>query len=223
MDDIAGEQERSMEPMTAPRPGRRLHPWPIRIMHWVNAAAMIVMILSGLGIYNDEAILGWVFFPHWLLLGSWAAEHLLWHFAAMWVLVFNGLLYLLYGLLTGRFRRKLLPISGREAVADVRDALRFKLAHEDLTVYNSVQKLLYIGVILAAILQVVSGIAIWKPVQFSGLTALFGDFQGARLAHFLGMAGIVGFLFVHVALALLVPRTLVAMVTGGPVVPEERT
>lgn len=201
---------------------RRLHPWPVRIMHWTNAAAMIVMILSGIGIYNDEAILGWVFFPHWLLLGSWAAEHLLWHFAAMWVLVFNGLAYLLYGLITGRFRRKLLPISAHEAVNDVRDALRFKLAHEDLTTYNSVQKLLYIGVILAAIVQVLSGVAIWKPVQFSGLTALFGGFQGARLAHFLGMAGIVGFLFVHVALALLVPRTLAAMVTGGPVVPEER-
>ncbi|WP_421989995.1 cytochrome b/b6 domain-containing protein [Roseococcus sp.] len=216
------DKEATMEAATMPRTGRRLHPWPVRIMHWINAAAMIVMILSGLGIYNDEAILGWVFFPHWLLLGSWAAEHLLWHFAAMWVLVFNGLAYLLYGLIAGRFRRKLLPISARAAVHDIRDALRFKLAHDDLTVYNSVQKLLYIGVILAAIVQVLSGIAIWKPVQFSSLTALFGGFQGARLAHFLGMAGIVGFLFVHVALALLVPRTLLAMVNGGPVVPPEK-
>lgn len=134
----------------------------------------------------------------------------------MWVLVVNGLLYLTYGLVTGRFRERLFPISATEAVNDVRDALHLKLAHADLTIYNSVQKLLYLAVILIAILQVCSGLAIWKPVQFSGLTALYGGFQGARLAHFLGMAGIVGFLVVHVALALLVPRTLLAMLNGGP-------
>ena len=204
---------------TSPAVGRRLHPLAVRIMHWVNAAAMIMMILSGIGIYNDEAIFGWLYFPKWLLLGSWAADHLLWHFAAMWLLVVNGLLYLLYGLVTGRFRERLLPISVRGAISDVRDALHLKLAHADLTVYNSVQKLLYIAVILIGVVQVCSGLAIWKPVQFAGLTALFGSFQGARLAHFLGMASIVGFLVVHVGLALLVPRTLVAMVTGGPRVP----
>ena len=185
-------------------------------MHWVNAFAIIVLIMSGFGIYNDEAIFGWLFFPHWLTVGGWAAEHLLWHFAAMWLLVVNGLTYLAYGVLTGRFRDKLLPISAREAIGDVKDALRFKLAHEDLTVYNSVQKLLYIGVMLAAIVQVCSGLAIWKPVQFSWLTNLFGGFQGARLAHFLGMAAIAGFMVVHVALAFLVPRTLLSMLTGGP-------
>ena len=198
--------------------GRPLHPLAVRIMHWVNAAAMIAMILSGIGIYNDEAIFGWLFFPKWLLLGSWAADYLLWHFAAMWLLVVNGLLYLLYGLASGRFRERLFPISAREAVNDVRDALHLKLVHTDLTIYNSVQKLLYIAVIVIGIVQVCSGLAIWKPVQFAGLTALFGSFQGARLAHFLGMASIVGFLIVHVALALLVPRTLVAMLTGGPIV-----
>ncbi len=195
---------------------RRLHPLPLRIMHWINAAAIIIMIMSGLGIYNDEAIFGWLFFPHWMLIGGWAADHLLWHFAAMWVLVVNGLIYLAYGFITGRFRQQLLPISATEAVRNVRDALRFKFAHEDLTVYNSVQKLLYIGVMLAAIVQVFSGLAIWQPVQFSWLTELFGGFQGSRLAHFLGMAAIVGFLAVHVVLALLVPRTLWAMLTGGP-------
>lgn len=203
---------------TAPAAGRRLHPVPVRIMHWVNAVAMFMMILSGIGIYNDEAIFGWLFFPKWmLLLGDWAADYLLWHFAAMWLLMVNGLLYLLYGLVTGRFREKLFPISAREAVDDLRDALRFKLAHADITAYNSVQKLLYIMVMMLGILQVCSGLAIWKPVQFDSLTAVFGGFQGARLAHFLGMASIVGFIAVHVALALLVPRTLVAMITGGPI------
>lgn len=202
-----------------PRTGRRLHPWPVRVMHWINAIAMIVMINSGMGIYNDEVIFGWLYFPHWMLLGGWAVDHLLWHFAAMWVLVVNGLAYLAYGLITGRFRERLWPISAREAIGDVRDALRFKLAHADLTMYNAVQKLLYIGVMLLAVVQVLSGLALWKPVQFQELVTLFGGWQGTRLAHFIGMAGILGFLVIHVALALLVPRTLVAMIGGGPRLP----
>lgn len=200
--------------------GRRLHPLPVRVMHWLNVVAMAILIPSGWGIYNDEVIFGWLYFPHWSLLGNWAPDHLMWHFAGMWLLVANGLLYLLYGLVTGRFRERFFPISAREAIGDVRDALRFKLAHADLTVYNAVQKLLYLGVMAAAIVQVASGLALWKPVQFSWLAAFFGDFRGVRLAHFLGMAGIVGFLVVHVALALLVPSTLVAMLTGGPRLPR---
>lgn len=191
-------------------------------MHWVNAVAMIVMIGSGWGIYNDEVIFGWLFVPQALRLGSWAAYSLQWHFAAMWVLALNGLAYLAYGFATGRFRERLLPIRAPEIVHDIREALRFRLAHADLTVYNAVQKVLYVVVILAGISQILTGLAIWKPVQFDGLTALFGGFQGARLAHFLGMAVIFGFLVVHVLLAVLVPRTLLAMLTGGPQVPARR-
>ena len=208
-----------MAPIVAHRRLKRdrlLHPWPVRVMHWLNAVAMIVMIGSGWGIYNDAVLFGGVHVPHAARIGGWAAESLLWHFAGMWLLALNGLAYLIYGAVTGRFRERLLPIRIAELVATVRDTLRFKIAHEDLTTYNAVQKLLYIVVILAGILQVVSGIAIWKPVQFSGLVDLFGGFQGARLAHFLGMAVIVGFLAVHVALALLVPSTIKAMLTGGP-------
>ena len=149
-------------------------------------------------------------------LGSWAAEHLLWHFAGMWLLMANGLAYLIYGFATGRFRERLLPIRLADIVETVRETLRFKIAHEDLTVYNAVQKLLYIVAILAGITQVVSGLAIWKPVQLSGLVGLMGGFQNARLIHFGGMAVLVGFLVVHVALALLVPQTLWAMLSGGP-------
>ena len=185
-------------------------------MHWINAVAMLVMITSGWGIYDDDVIIGGLHFAHPLRLGGWAAESLQWHFAGMWVLVLNGLAYLAYGLVTGRFRERLVPIRWRDLVQTVRDTLRLHIAHEDLTVYNAVQKLLYIVVILAGILQVVTGLAIWKPIQFSSLVAVFGGFQGARLVHFLGMVVIVGFLAVHVALALLVPRTLLAMLTGGP-------
>ncbi|WP_159995053.1 cytochrome b/b6 domain-containing protein [Roseomonas sp. 18066] len=197
---------------------RRLHPLPLRIMHWLNAVAMIVMILSGWGIYNDAVIIGGLHFGP-LRLGSWAAESLLWHFAGMWFLAVNGLFYLGYGLLTGRFRERFLPITLADLRATLRDTLRLKLVHDDLTRYNAIQKILYIVVILAGIAQVVSGLAIWKPVQFSTLTWLLGEFQGARLVHFLGMAVIVGFLVVHVLLALLVPSTIRAMLTGGPRLP----
>lgn len=202
------------------RKARRLHPLPVRIMHWINAVAMLVMIGSGWGIYNDSVIFGGLHFSSHIKLGSWAAISLQWHFAGMWLLVLNGGAYLVYGIVTGRLRERLLPIRLPDLVATVRDTLRFKIAHDDLTTYNAVQKLLYIVVILAGVAQVVSGLAIWKPVQFQELTALLGGFQSARVIHFLGMAVIVGFLVVHVALSLLVPQTLWAMLTGGPRLPD---
>jgi thiosulfate reductase cytochrome b subunit len=199
---------------------KRLHPLPLRIMHWLNALAMIIMIGSGWKIYNDEVLFGWLHFPQWVIIGGGPEGALQWHFFAMWLLMLNGLFYLGYGFSTGRFRRKLLPIWPSELVANVRDALKFRLAHEDITHYNAVQKLLYVGVILVIVIQVLSGLVIWKPIQLSELASLFYDFQGARLAHFIGMALIVGFLVVHVALALLVPKTIGAMITGGPEVDE---
>ena len=196
--------------------GRRLHPWPIRVMHWTNAVAMIVMIGSGWGIYDDSVILHFVYFSQAVKIGSWAAESLLWHFAAMWLLAINGAAYLVYGIVSGRLRERLLPIRLPDFVKTIRDTLMLKIEHNDITTYNAVQKLLYIVVILAGVSQVVTGLAIWKPVQFSGLVTLLGGFQVARFVHFTGMAVIVGFLVVHVALALLVPSTLLAMLTGGP-------
>ncbi len=199
-----------------PARGRKLHPVPIRIMHWTNAVVMLVMITSGWGIYDDDVIIRGLHFNQWFRLGVWAAPSLQWHFAGMWLLVINGLAYLTYGLVTGRFRERLLPIRLRDVKETVIETLHLQIKHADLTVYNAVQKLLYIVVILAGISQVVTGLAIWKSVQFSGLVALLGGFQQARTLHFLGMSVIVGFLVVHVALALLVPQTLWAMLTGGP-------
>jgi thiosulfate reductase cytochrome b subunit len=121
-----------------------------------------------------------------------------------------------YGIATGRLRERMQPIRMRELLQTVRDTLHFKIAHDDLTIYNAVQKLLYIVVILAAICQVATGLLIWKPVQFSSGVALLGGFQAVRLEHFIGMSVIVGFLVVHVILSLLVPRTLWAMIGGGP-------
>jgi thiosulfate reductase cytochrome b subunit len=210
---------------TRPKP---LHPLGLRIMHWTNAAAIIIMICSGIKIYGDSPIFSWISFPNELTLGgdpdvAWRfhgnagqSGALQWHFLGMWILVINGLAYLIYGIVTGRLRRMLLPIRPREVVATIRDALRFHLSHDDITVYNAVQKLLYVGIILIAIVEVLAGLAIWKPVQLSTLASLFVTFQGARLVHFFGMASIVAFLVVHVSLALMVPRTLLAMITGGP-------
>jgi thiosulfate reductase cytochrome b subunit len=201
---------------------RRMHPLAIRIMHWTNAVAMVIMIGSGWKIYNDEVLFGWLHFPETITIGGEAQGALQWHFLGMWIFTLNLLCYLIYGLVTGRFWRKLLPIWPSQLLADTRAALRFKLSHDDITKYNAIQRMLYVGIIVVLVIQVISGLAIWKPVQFQELTALFYDFQGARLAHFIGMALIVVFLVVHVVLALLVPKTLGAMLTGGPVVDDEQ-
>jgi thiosulfate reductase cytochrome b subunit len=198
------------------RDGQYLHPWSIRIMHWINAVAMLVMITSGWGIYDDDVIIRGLHFSGAVRLGEWAAWSLNWHFAGMWLLVINGLCYLAYGIVTSRLRERLLPITLADLIHTIRDTLHFKIKHADLTTYNAVQKVLYIVAILAGISQVLTGLAIWKPVQFSGFVSLLGGFQAARAIHFAGMTVIVGFVLVHVALALLVPQTLWAMLTGGP-------
>jgi thiosulfate reductase cytochrome b subunit len=200
--------------LTAPERARLvIHPAWVRITHWINALAVLVMIGSGWEIYNASPLFGFRF-PGSITLGGWLAGALLWHFAAMWVLAINGLVYLALGFLTGRFRRKLLPIRPGEVVADVKAALTFTLSHDDISVYNSVQRLLYVGVILAGVVIVLSGLAIWKPIQLQELTAVFGGYDAARYVHFFAMATIVGFLAVHVLLALIVPKSLKAMVTG---------
>jgi thiosulfate reductase cytochrome b subunit len=195
------------------RPLLLIHPAWVRITHWINALAMLVMIGSGWEIYNASPLFPFTI-PSSITLGGWLAGALLWHFAAMWVLAINGLAYLALGLATGRFRRKLLPIRPGEVIADAKAALTFKLSHDDISVYNAVQRLLYLGVILTGVLIVLSGLSIWKPVQFQELTALFGGYDTARYVHFFCMAAIVGFLVVHVLLALIVPKSLRAMVTG---------
>jgi thiosulfate reductase cytochrome b subunit len=132
----------------------------------------------------------------------------------MWLLVINSIIYLMCGIVSGRFRRKLLPIRPSEVVRDLRAALTGRLSYDDLSVYNAVQRLLYAGVIAAGIVIVFSGVAIWKPVQFQELTAAFGGYEAARFVHFFAMAAIVCFLAVHITLAILVPKSLRAMIIG---------
>jgi len=195
------------------RPAPVIHPRWVRITHWVNAIAMLVMIGSGWQIYNASPLFGFTF-PKSITLGGWLAGALNWHFAAMWVLAINGIVYVALGFISGRFRRKLLPIWPRQVIADATAALTLKLSYQDLTVYNAVQKALYLGVVLAGVVIVASGLAIWKPVQLWWLAALLGGYESARVVHFLAMAVIVGFLVIHVVMALLVPRSLRAMILG---------
>jgi thiosulfate reductase cytochrome b subunit len=190
-----------------------IHPRWVRITHWLNALAIIVMIGSGWQIYNASPLFDFVF-PRSITLGGWLAGGIMWHLAAMWLLVVNGLVYLTLGIASGRFRRKLFPIRASDVLATLKDALSFRLAHEDLSIYNAVQRLLYLGVIFAGIVVVLSGLSIWKPMQLQELTALFGGYDNARIVHFLAMSTIVAFLVVHVALAVLVPKSLKAMIVG---------
>jgi thiosulfate reductase cytochrome b subunit len=190
-----------------------IQPAWVRVMHWINAVAMIMMIMSGWQIYNASPLFDFRF-DRSFTLGGWLGGALLWHFAAMWLLMLNGLAYLVTGLATGRFRRKLLPISPASVIADLKAALTFKLAHDDLTVYNAVQKLLYLGIICVGIVVVLTGLSIWKPVQLHWLVSLFGDYPAARYVHFVCMALICAFLVIHILLALLVPKSLRAMIIG---------
>src|SRR5438034_6278019 len=185
----------------------------VRALHWINAFAMVLMIMSGWQIYNASPLFSFSF-PGSITLGGWLGGALLWHFAAMWLLMVNGLIYLAMGFATGRFRKKLLPITPEGVISDTKAALTGKLSHEDLSKYNYVQKLLYVGIIIVGILIVLSGLAIWKPVQLQYLTALFGGYNVARYVHFICMALIVAFMVVHVALAVLVPQSLRAMIIG---------
>ncbi|OWY27045.1 cytochrome b/b6 domain-containing protein [Herbaspirillum robiniae] len=189
-----------------------LHPLAVRVAHWLNAFAIACMLTSGWGIYNASPIFGFRF-PAWMTLGGWLGGSIAWHFAAMWLLVANGLFYLAYGAASGHFRRHLLPLRARDVVSDAAQALRFRLAHRP-GIYNAVQKLLYWAVMLLGVLVVLSGLSIWKPVQLDWLVDLFGGFDFARKVHFAAMAGIAGFVLVHLALVAIVPSTLLPMVTG---------
>ena len=194
--------------------GELIHPRWVRVTHWINALAMFVMIGSGWQIYDASPLFAFLNFPPALALGGWLAGALLWHFAAMWLLVINGIVYVTLGLATGRFHRKLLPIWPRAVLDDFLAALRGRLSHEDLAVYNSVQRLLYACVLLAGVVIVLSGLSIWKPVQFKYLTDFFGGYDTARYVHFFAMTAIVAFLTIHVALALIVPKSLRAIIFG---------
>jgi thiosulfate reductase cytochrome b subunit len=213
-------------PFERPRqPAAIVHPLSVRVTHWLNAIAILVMVGSGWEIWNSSPIFDFRF-PEWLTIGGGNVElsqdlhnenglagALQWHFTGMWLLVVNGLAYLVYGIGSGHLRRTMFPVGPAGVVHDAIAALRLRLPHRPGK-YNAVQKALYLGVLMVGVIMVLSGLAIWKPGQFQELATLFGGFDTARLVHFLGMCAIVLFVAVHLALVVIVPKTLPTMITG---------
>jgi thiosulfate reductase cytochrome b subunit len=204
--DLTGQPE--------PRAARfkPIHPRIVRWWHWINAFAIFLMVGSGWRIYNAAPIFKFTFIND-LTLGGWLGGALQIHFAAMWLFVVNGLVYLTYGVVSGHFRRSFLPLRPREVLRDFNLALEGKLAHQ-IGTYNAVQRLAYLGVITALVGIVISGLAVWKPVQFQLLAALMGGYEGARIVHFLAMTAIVAFILLHLTLVAIVPSTLLPMLWG---------
>ena len=190
-----------------------IHPLVVRLTHWINVLAVLIMITSGWQIYNASPLFGFAF-PDSLTLGGWLAGALQWHFAGLWLFAINGLVYFLYGIFSGHFRRKLLPISPSAVIRDVGAALRGHLAHEDLSVYNAAQRAAYVALIFFLMLLIATGLAIWKPVQLYWLASLMGDYEGARYLHFFAMSAVAIIVVVHVVMVVLVPRTFPTMITG---------
>jgi thiosulfate reductase cytochrome b subunit len=190
-----------------------VHPLVVRITHWINVLAVLMMITSGWQIYNASPLFDFEI-PESVTLGGWLAGGIMWHFAAMWLLVINGVVYVTYGIVSGHFRRKLLPISPRAVLRDIGAALRGRLAHDHLAVYNAAQRAAYLALIVCLALLVASGLSIWKPVQLHWLARLFGDYEGARYVHFFAMSAVAVIVLVHVVMVVLVPRTFPSMFTG---------
>ena len=191
----------------------KVHPLVVRIAHWLNALAVLMMITSGWRIYNADPLFDFAF-PEPVTLGGWLAGALQWHFAAMWLFVLNGIVYVAYGVASGHFRRKLFPLSPLAVLRDVGAALRGRLAHEDLSVYNAAQRAAYLALIALLAVLVLSGLVLWKPVQFYWYGQFIGDYEGARLLHFFAMAGVGLIVLVHIVMVALVPRTFPSMFTG---------
>jgi thiosulfate reductase cytochrome b subunit len=191
----------------------KVHPLIVRIAHWLNVLAVLIMIASGWRIYNADPLFPFLF-PDAITLGGWLAGALQWHFAAMWLFVVNGLIYIAYGIASGHFRRKLLPVSPAGVLRDIGAALRGRLAHDDLTMYNAAQRAAYLVLIFLLMILVLSGLVLWKPVQFYWYGRFIGDYEGARLLHFFAMAGVGFIVFVHVVMVALVPQTFPSMFTG---------
>jgi thiosulfate reductase cytochrome b subunit len=191
-----------------------VQPGWVRITHWINALAVVVMVTSGWQIYDASPIFKSFTFPASITLGGWLGGALQWHFAAMWLLVGNFIVYVALNAATGRFRRKLWPVSPKRVIADALAALRGKLSHDDLAQYNAVQKFAYLAVIADIVIVILSGLAVWKSVQFPLLRTLMGGYDSARVVHFFAMSFLVAFFVLHVVMVALVPRSLLLMIRG---------
>ncbi len=185
----------------------------LRLSHWLNALGVVVMVMSGWRIFDASPFYDFTFPPS-ITLGGWLGGALKWHFAAMWIIFVNGLFYLIANLISRRIFTKFFPLSPAAFVKDLVAALRGRLSHDDPMKYNAVQRAAYLFVMLDLLVLVLSGLVLWKSVQFPLLRELMGGYDFARRIHFFAMIGIVAFFVVHIVMVALVPRTLVTMIRG---------
>ncbi|MDV6332414.1 cytochrome b/b6 domain-containing protein [Asticcacaulis sp. 201] len=197
-----------------------VHPLWLRLIHWFNAAAVIVLILSGWRIYNATRFMhlrvpftGEALFPNRWTIGGWLGGAIQWHFAAIWVLFASAVFYILLFLLTRR-GKQFLPVTPSGLWADIKAFLKGKLSHADIRQYNTIQKLAYLFAMADLVVLIASGLVLWKSVQFGWLRVLLGGYEAARYIHFYAMCGIVAFIVIHVVMAVLVPKTIKAMLWG---------
>lgn len=201
------------EPMIVKR-----HHWIVRFTHWANGVILVGMIASGLQIYGAYTHFGLrgrrlplpnpfdgYVFPGWSRLGGWLAGALNWHFFLMWLLLLNGLLYVGYLIFSGEIRfLAFRPRDVKPAIEMQKYYLRLRQEHPPQGKHNALQKAAYSFIVLLGALSLLTGWAIWKPVQLGWLTSLFGGYELARYWHFLTVWIFVGFILVHVALVFLV-------------------
>ncbi|WP_299609766.1 cytochrome b/b6 domain-containing protein [uncultured Tateyamaria sp.] len=184
-----------------------------RTLHWANAIATLGLISSGWAIFNAAAFYP-ITFPSWATLGGYLTGALRWHFLFMWVFLCSVLGMVALRLIARRGGPRLFPISANGMIADLRATLALRLKH-DAGAYNHIQRALYVITLLACVLSVASGMALWKPVQFQSIADAMGGYEMARRVHFWAMCGISGFVLVHVAMVALVPSSLGRMLFGA--------
>ena len=215
---------------------RPVQPRLIRATHWAHLVLFALMAGSGLRILAAYPYLGphgaqyrWYPLqgaspPGFLTVGGWLAGARHWHFAFGWLFVANALVYVAYLLASGEWRRRLFwpPRDARNAWGTLLHDLRIrKEAPAPVGLYNGMQRLSYTGVLLTAPLLVLSGLAMYKPVQLPRLTALVGGYDAARTIHLGVLAALALFTLVHVVQVALHPRTLADMTVGREGRPEE--
>ena len=209
--------------------GRRLQPLPIRLTHWLAIPILVIMAGSGLQILVAYPSMGprgaqywWYPFqrtppPEWLRIGGWLGGGRHWHFAIAWFLIINGIIYLAYMAARGEWRRRIF-LPQRDfpgALAMFAYYTRLRKTPPPVDFYNGLQRLAYTTAIFLGIVMVLSGLAIYKPVQLHFLTVPFGGYDGARVVHLAGLCLLIGFVANHLVLVALHPRELLNMITGG--------
>ncbi len=191
-----------------------IHPLWLRLMHWANATAVVILIMSGWRIYDATRFMFGYKIPTQYTLGGWLGGAIQWHFAAMWILVINAILYVVVNVLSRRWGKQFLPVTPKLLWEDFLAFAKGKLSHADLSHYNAIQKAAYIFAMADIIALILSGLVLWKSVQFGWLRPLLGGYEGARYVHFIAMCLMCIFFVVHVVMALLVPKTIKAMLWG---------